>query len=99
VLGEVLDVEELERDARPPKLLVHPRQVRFGPASLDVTRARAIELPLDRGLGQRLDRRPRQCVRTGPSQDGRDGARTDADTPGDLAVAALGDPLESQNLS
>ena len=97
--GEVLDVQQLQRDAGPPQLLVQRREVRLRPGAVDLGRRRAIQPALERVVAQRLDRLPGQGRRAGAAHRRRHRAGAHAQAPRRLPVAALGHPLQAQDLS
>ena len=84
---QILEMQQLQRHARPPQLGVHPDQI--GPRPGDGQRQlRPIQRALQGVVAERADRVPGQRHRLRPGHHRGDRARTDPQTPGRLPVTA-----------
>jgi hypothetical protein len=84
--GQIFQMQELQRHARPPQLGVHPDQIGAWPRDRQRQR-RPIQRALQRVVAERADGIPGERHRLGPGHHRGDRARTDPQTPGRLAVA------------
>jgi hypothetical protein len=101
VVLEVLEVEQLQGDARLATFAVDVRTVRPRPRGAlgDRDEGAPVEPRLQRLLGERLDGGPVQPGLLGPVQDDGDSAEADAQALGHLAVGSAQDPLLAEDFA
>ena len=98
VLLEVLDVQELQRDARTAQLDVQVRQVRLG-TTVALSTARAVHARLELLVVELLDRVPVEAENTSTRRGTRHAARADASRSRRRAMAASELQLLPKDLS
>ena len=95
---QILQVQELQRDAGTPQFGVDPGRIRERARRM-AGNLRAIEPLFERVVAHPLECVARQPDAAGAADDRRDRAGTDPQAPRRLAVASLQLPFQSQNLS
>ena len=97
MLLEVFEMQELERHAFAAELQMHGRRIRLR-SPVAARRSVPIEARLEHRLIELLDLRPVERGFPGSAQCLADGSHTQSNTPGDVPVRALEQPLLPQNL-
>jgi hypothetical protein len=99
VCFEILEVQQLERDAGPERLAADARRIRLRERAAWVRPPLAVEQALEFAVGELFDDRPREACLGGSRRGLVDYAGADTDARGRLSHGALRAPAQSKNLS